>query len=241
MRVLPIVLAFALASTAVEAGEVKRLFSAFAQGDARVLRIELPTGDLKVSKSSDRSVDGELVLSCTGLIDPCEAMADSIRFGWGESEGTQILSFDGPGSYEKRVGNFRADDTTTITDTKWGKSATKSKKRGRRSGTSGWTLSARLEVTVPTYDRLEVVLADGDLVLHDVEGACRVSVLSGTVRIDAPRSSVGRIAIKVKKGKAYLQGAEFRPIAGDKIRWQGPGEHDVRVDVGRGTVAVALY
>ena len=239
MRIVRVAIVLVFASAALEALEVARLFEAFAQGAAQVLRIELPAGNIRILESRDRSVDAELVLNCVGQICPCREVAERIQFGSAGFEDIQLLTLDLPDSYEKRVESFRTNGLTSIADTKWGRPTTEVKQRGRGKRT-GWKLSANLQVSLPSYERLEVALGDGNLILEHLQGSVRIRVHSGSVQLGARRSAVGSIEVEVKNGRARLSGAGPGDIAGKKIHWQGPGHDALEIEVVRGSVVVAL-
>lgn len=240
MKILRIAIVLGLASGALEALEVSRLFESFSRGDAQVLRIESPAGDIRIRESRDRTVDGELVLSCAGQIGPCREVAEKIRFGSAGFGAIQLLSFDLPEPYEKRLKSFRTNGVTNITDTKWDKSTAETKQRARGRARTSWKLSAELQVAVPPYERFELALGDGNLLLERLQGAALIRVHSGSVQLSASRSAVGSVDIQVKNGRARLSGAGPGVVAGKRIQWQGPGKDALEIDVVRGVVVVTL-
>jgi hypothetical protein len=135
------------------------------------------------------------------------------------------------------VESFQASDITTIADLKWEESTSKTK---RGSTKAGWRLTAALDVAIPRYESLELVLVDGNLILEQLEGAARIQVHSGNVQLSASRSAIGGVDIRVNKGRARLSGAKPSTIEGKTIHWLGPGEDVLEIEVGRGGVAVVL-
>lgn len=234
-------LGLALVSLCASALEVEHFFKPFARGDAKVLRVEVPVGELVFEPHGGRSLEVEMTLDCSGKLTPCRQRAETVKLDSKHEGEVQVLGFSGPESYEKPTRVWFSYNTFA-----WHTNAEGEKKirtKSKSIATSGWKLSAALDIAHPEYEVLDVRLGEGTVVARQLQSGAHVEVGRGAVDLAISKAQVQSVTLEVgRKSSAVLMVPGERRQKGRSIQWTGgDGDAEVVVRVERGSVMVHVY
>jgi hypothetical protein len=104
-------------------------------------------------------------------------------------------------------------------------------------------LRAHVELTVPRTVPLDVDLVGGDVFVTRMDADVAIAGGGGDVDVVARHDGTGNVNVKVVAGKAELWTGDGHMKGGGfprSIRWQGPGESRIDIDLGAGDARVRL-
>lgn len=104
-------------------------------------------------------------------------------------------------------------------------------------------IRASMHLKVPRDTPLNVVVRSGDVFVSEVRSSVEIDVLNGHADVVAKRKQTGEVDVDVVAGKAelwlgdgHLKGAGWPR----SIRWNGPGQSRLNVDVATGNARIRL-
>ena len=101
-------------------------------------------------------------------------------------------------------------------------------------------------VKTPHGVPLRVSLGYGSLSIGEVRSPLEVTMSAGEVTVEMEKSAVRNVWLDANVGDAELRGSDLhegnrKMLVGAEVDWrEGPGEHDVSVDVATGAISVRL-
>lgn len=248
--VLPAALFLLLPPAAEPAGaaEISRLTGALPLAPGVPVQVEIPAAELRLEAHDGDRLEVEMVVTCTGDRDKCrQAMAD-LALASRSGEGRPVIWLGGPEAVSGEQGD-RSIQGPLRTCSASGP-----------AGEEGWPwpdlvtpgrrLALELTFRYPAARALEVSLKQGNVTVGGLRSAAQVRVEQGRVRVLFQESDAGAIRLESQEGftelrrpgEPTLQGVpRNETIFGTKLQWQGEGEVDLHVAVGKGDVLVQLH
>ncbi|MEM9556893.1 MAG: hypothetical protein AAGC60_21720 [Acidobacteriota bacterium] len=218
--------------------EVGRMVRPVPLEDRGTLRLEVPSGDVRLQPASVDRVELELVLRCAGAVGRCRQDAEQVELLTETRGDATVVGVSGPESYGysgKWLDRFFVGRAVT----RCGQQVYGGAREGM--GRGGWRLDIDLVVRYPRGQALELLVGEGAVTLERHEGPALLDVGSGEVTVRMPRRVLADVELRAKRGQAALGGVDRKTLRGRKLSWSGDGEHELVARVDRGAVKVSLY
>ncbi|MFK8031086.1 MAG: hypothetical protein AB8G18_12695 [Gammaproteobacteria bacterium] len=173
--------------------------------------LELPVGDVDVVALPGSRLSAEIQISCDERNKSCQKLANNITL-------------------KKQV----FEDRVFISP------STRSKMAFRKA-------QSDYQIEVPNHIPLRIIMGYGELSVSGIESDLTIDMKAGEVSVEAPLSQVRKVWADANFGDARLHGTTSeetggrRFLVGAESSWDdGPGQHDIVVNLGAGDVTISL-